>query len=71
MVTVPMVTDFRCSSDVCVGDVNVDDLVDVNDLLDVIEAWGPCISCDADLVFDGVVDVEDLLALIAGWGPCV
>jgi hypothetical protein len=70
MVTVPMVADFRCSSDVCVGDVNLDAMVDVTDLLQVVESWGSCISCDADVVFDGVVDVVDLLRVIDGWGKC-
>ena len=70
LVTVPMVADFRCSGDACPADVNLDGTVGINDLLDLLSSWGPCISCPADVVFDGVVDVTDLLAVIAAWGSC-
>lgn len=46
----------------------------VQDLLAVIAAWGPCTGqCPADLapsLGDGAVNVQDLLAVIAAWGPC-
>jgi len=54
----------------CEGDLNADGDVNVNDLLVLIAAWGPCDGCDADLNTDGVVNVNDLLVLIAAWGPC-
>ncbi|MCI0629425.1 MAG: hypothetical protein L0Y44_02075 [Phycisphaerales bacterium] len=47
-----------------------DGLVNVNDLLAVIAAWGACAGCQADLNADGVVNVDDLLAVITAWGPC-
>jgi len=56
-----------------------DDVVDVQDLLAVIAAWGPCANpndCSADVaplgppMGDDVVNVQDLLAVIAAWGPC-
>jgi hypothetical protein len=53
------------------GDVNIDDL------LAVINAWGPCPAppglCLADITplgGNGVVDIDDLLAVIGGWGAC-
>jgi len=55
----------------CPGDINGDGSVNVGDLLDLIEAWGPCPSpCPADINGDGFVNVNDLLTLIAAWGPC-
>jgi probable HAF family extracellular repeat protein len=54
------------------GDVNGDFAINVDDLLAVITAWGPCppapASCIADFDGDGAVDVDDLLAVIVNWG---
>jgi hypothetical protein len=48
--------------------------VDVDDLIAVILAWGPCPApptpCPADVNNSGSVDVDDLIAVILGWGPC-
>ncbi|MDP7519313.1 MAG: hypothetical protein QF438_04105, partial [Phycisphaerales bacterium] len=50
------------------GDVNGDGVVDTNDLLAVLAAWGPCESpCSEDINNDGQVDVNDVLVLIAAW----
>ena len=50
------------------GDITGDGLVDVDDLLAVINAWGKCPSpCAADLTGDGMVDVDDLLMVINNW----
>jgi hypothetical protein len=50
------------------GDINGDGTVNVNDLLAVINAWGPCASpCPADLNSDGAVNVDDLLIVINNW----
>jgi hypothetical protein len=64
----------------CRADTNSDGRVNVNDLLAVINAWGPCPvagPCSADVapgncngIGDGVVNVNDLLAVINGWGCC-
>lgn len=55
------------------GDVDHDLNVDINDLLMVINAWGPCPAppaiCDADTDGDGVVEIDDLLTVINHWGP--
>jgi len=51
-------------------------IVDVDDLLAVINAWGPCANpndCPADVAPPGgndIVNVDDLLAIINAWGPC-
>lgn len=50
-----------------VADVNNDGFVNVDDLLAVIGAWGPCGACPEDIDGDGVVDVSDLLAVINNW----
>jgi hypothetical protein len=57
-------------SDRCSGDFNADGNINVNDLLILIAAWGPCEGCAQDLNGDGAVNVNDLLVLIAAWGPC-
>jgi len=52
------------------------DVVNVEDLLAVIGAWGPCgnpSNCPADIAppgGDDLVKVSDLLAVIGAWGPC-
>jgi len=53
-----------------------DGMVNVQDLLAVIAAWGPCAdvnNCPADIVppgGDNTVNVQDLLAVIGAWGAC-
>ncbi len=49
------------------GDVNGDGEVNINDLLAIISAWGPCKSCDEDLDDNGMVDVTDILLVIGNW----
>jgi hypothetical protein len=49
------------------ADVNCDGVVDTEDLLAVISAWGPCDGCPEDTNDDGVVATEDLLAVLAQW----
>jgi hypothetical protein len=53
------------------GDVNQDGTVDVDDLIAVILAWGPCAncaSCPADVNHNCQVDADDLTAVILNWG---
>jgi hypothetical protein len=51
------------------GDATGDGVVNVNDLLAVINAWGLCSPpCPADLDGNGVVDIDDLLTVINNWG---
>jgi hypothetical protein len=53
------------------GDTNADGVVDVDDLVAVILAWGPCPpplpSCAADMNQSGTVDVDDLVIVILNW----
>ncbi|MHC5005318.1 MAG: FG-GAP-like repeat-containing protein, partial [Planctomycetota bacterium] len=56
------------------ADLDGDGLVDIDDLLVVIMAWGPCpggpAPCPADLDRNGVVDVDDLLEVVLAWSRC-
>ncbi|MHC5004157.1 MAG: trypsin-like peptidase domain-containing protein [Planctomycetota bacterium] len=55
----------------CPADVNVDGIVDADDAVAVLLAWGPCpAACPADVTADGAVDVDDLLDVLLSWGPC-
>jgi hypothetical protein len=62
----------------CIADIapmgQLDGVINVNDLLAVIFAWGPA-GGPADIAGpsgtpDGVVDVNDLLVVINAWGAC-
>jgi hypothetical protein len=54
------------------GDVTHDMDVNVDDLVEVILAWGDCPQkpepCDADANASGAVDVDDLVMVILNWG---
>jgi hypothetical protein len=58
----------------CEADTNADLEINVDDLVAVILAWGPCplppTTCPADVDGDDDVDVDDLVAVILGWGSC-
>jgi hypothetical protein len=56
-------------ADLCPADVNADGTVDVQDLVDLLLAWGTA-DPEADVTGDGLVDVQDLVALIVAWGAC-
>jgi hypothetical protein len=56
-----------CGDPIILGDVNGDGLVDVADILAVVDAWGPCLSCPEDLNGDGFFDVVDLLEVVGNW----
>ena len=58
------------ADEICMGDINGDDVVSVGDLLAVIAAWGATGSNPADVNGDSVVNVGDLLAVIGAWGVC-
>jgi hypothetical protein len=56
---------------ICPGDLTGDGSVTVQDLVELIVAWGACPeSCPADLDGDEQVGVTDLVALILAWGDC-
>jgi hypothetical protein len=54
------------------GDINDDDIVIVQDLLMVINGWGPCPPtrnfCPAEATGDTVVNVQDMLMVVENWG---
>ncbi|HCA38461.1 MAG: hypothetical protein CMJ63_00535 [Planctomycetaceae bacterium] len=54
---------------ICSNDVTADGVVDVNDVLAIIAAWGGCV-CVEDINGDSAVDVDDLLAVLGSYGPC-
>ena len=43
--------------------------IDVQDLIEFLANWGPCVGCAADVNGDDTVDVSDLIKLLADWGP--
>ena len=49
-------------------DVNGDGVVDFNDLLLVLSAWGDCAGCAEDVDGDGMVGFTDLLLILSAWG---
>jgi hypothetical protein len=49
------------------GDVNGDGVIDVNDVLALIVAWGNCDGCPEDLDGNSTVNVSDLIQLISYW----
>lgn len=57
----------HCPVSAIPGDVNADGVVNVDDLLLIINQWGPCPGCAADVTTNCVVDVDDLLWVINHW----
>ena len=52
----------------CEGDVDGDQVVDVNDILLVVGGWG---TPDGDVNGDGDTTIDDLLLCISRFGPCM
>ena len=52
----------------CPGDATGDYVVDVDDILAVINAWGSCPECAEDVTGDGVVNVDDVLLILSNFG---
>lgn len=64
------VTELVCDTEPCEGDVDGSGVVDFDDLLGVLAAWG-CPGCpNEDLDDSGTVDFGDIVLLLASWGPC-
>ena len=62
---------FSCTVTPCPADITSNGTVDMDDLLAVINHWGPCPApCPADITNSGEVDMDDLLEVINAWGPC-
>jgi hypothetical protein len=55
----------------CVGDLNVDGVVNGADLGLMLSSWGPCgTSCPYDLNADGQINGADLGLVLSAWGVC-
>jgi len=54
----------------CVGDVNRDGRVNVDDIVAVIIGWGDGATSPADLNRDGIVNALDLALVLGGYGEC-
>ena len=68
-VYVDLVVNVEVITTPCSTDINGDNQTDVNDILQLLAAYGQSGS-DSDVDGDGFVGVNDVLAMIAGWGPC-
>ena len=60
--------EYESCNDGCVGDLNGDGSVTVNDLLALLADFGCTEACEGDVDLDGAVSVSDLLALLAVFG---
>jgi hypothetical protein len=54
------------------GDVNLDGVVNVDDLIHIINGWGPCTVdppaiCPQDQNLDDQINIDDLLIVVANW----
>ena len=55
----------------CEGDIDGNEIVDVNDVLLLLNQWGQeCNGCASDVNQDGVLDVNDVLVLLSNFGDC-
>jgi hypothetical protein len=54
----------------CPADVNLDGKVNIDDLFQILGAWGLCDDCPEDINDDGKVNIDDLFIILGDWGPC-
>jgi hypothetical protein len=55
----------------CVGDLNIDGVVNGADLGLMLSSWGPCgTSCPYDINADGQINGADLGLVLSAWGIC-
>jgi hypothetical protein len=54
----------------CVGDVDGDGEVGIQDFLILLGSWGDNPGHPADFDGDGFVGIADFLSLLGAWGPC-
>lgn len=52
------------------ADVNYSGEVDIDDIFDILCAWGPCDDCPEDVDGSGWVDIDDVFVTFNVWGPC-
>ena len=56
--------------DGCPADLDDSGEVGFDDILAILDAWGPCPDCPEDLDGDDEVGFDDLLIVLDAWGPC-
>lgn len=55
----------------CIADIISDGVVDFQEVLAILNDWGPCgPPCPPDINADGEVSFIDLLRVLDAWGPC-
>ncbi len=54
----------------CLGDVNSDRVVNIDDIFQILGAWGPCYDCLEDINDDSTVNIDDIFTILGLWGPC-
>ncbi len=57
----------------CLGDIDEDGEIEIDDLLKVVGYWGEWMEdtvCEVDFNRDWKVDIEDLLYVLNRWGNC-
>jgi len=69
-----LIVEYESDNKSCLGDIDGNDMVNIDDLLNVIAQFGEDCSgnggCSADVDTDQDVDIDDLLVVIAAFGPC-
>ncbi|MBM3752292.1 MAG: hypothetical protein FJW21_14140 [Acidimicrobiia bacterium] len=55
----------------CMGDVDGDGTVNIDDVIAVILAWGDVGPNPADLNGDGIVDGSDFGLILSAYGTCL
>ena len=57
--------------DTCTGDIVINGIIDVADVMMMLSQYGCDENCEADITGDGAVSANDVLAIIALFGlPC-
>jgi Ca2+-binding EF-hand superfamily protein len=64
------VFEVTITEEACLGDIDGDGFIGVEDLLAILASWGACQGCPTDIDGDGLVQVGDLLIVLARWGDC-
>ncbi|UCD75059.1 MAG: FG-GAP repeat protein [Phycisphaerales bacterium] len=54
----------------CLGDVDDNGKVNIDDLFRVLGKWGTCDDCPEDVNVDGKVNIDDVFIILGSWGPC-
>ena len=55
---------------ICPADVTGDAMINIDDLLGVLSAYGSTGLIRPDITGNQIVNIDDLLAVLSGWGQC-